>query len=98
MKRLHDLELGLGVDEVLAAGAYLHLHALHNGDHDYNNDDDDDDDNDDDDDDVHLGWVGDQGAVAGGAVPGEALEAVTRVASVALAPAWPQRAVTPAAE
>ena len=33
MKRLHDLELGLGVDEVLAAGADLHLHALHNGDH-----------------------------------------------------------------
>ena len=89
MKRLHDLELGLGVDEVLAAGAYLHLHALHNGDHDDDNDDDDD---------VHLGWVGDQGAVAGGAVPGEALEAVTRVAGVALTPAWPQCAVIPAAE
>ena len=80
MKRLHDLELGLGVDEVLAAGAYLHLHALHNGDHDDNNDDDDDDNDYDYDDDVHLGWVGDQGAVAGGAVPVEALEAVTRVA------------------
>ena len=98
MKRLHDLELGLGVDEVLAAGAYLHLHALHNGDHDDNNDDDDDDNDYDYDDDVHLCWVGDQGAVAGGAVPVEALEAVTRVASVALAPAWPQCAVTPAAE
>ena len=93
MKRLHDLELGLGVDEVLAAGTDLHLHALHNGDHDDDNDDDDDDD----DDDVHLGWVGDQGAVAGGAVPGEALEAVTRVASVALTPAWPQCAVITAA-
>ena len=91
MKRLHDLELGLGVDEVLAAGAYLHLHALHNGDHNDDNDDDNDDD-------VHLGWVGDQGAVAGGAVPVEALEAVTRVAGVALTPAWPQCAVTPAAE
>ena len=52
----------------------------------------------DNDDDVHLSWVGDQGAVAGGAVPVEALEAVTRVAGVALAPAWPQCAVTPAAE
>ena len=51
-----------------------------------------------DDDDVHLCWVGDQGAVAGGAVPVEALEAVTRVAGVALTPAWPQCAVTPAAE
>ena len=50
------------------------------------------------DDDVHLGWVGDQGAVAGGAVPGEALEAVTRVAGVALTPAWPQCAVITAAE
>ena len=30
MKRLNDLELGLGVDEVLAAGADLHLHALDN--------------------------------------------------------------------
>ena len=37
MKRLHDLELGLGVDEVLAAGTDLHLHALHNGDDDDNN-------------------------------------------------------------
>ena len=55
--------------------------------------------NDNDDDyDVHLGWVGDQGAVAGGAVPVEALEAVTRVASVALAPAWPECAVIPASE
>ena len=99
MKRLHDLELGLGVDEVLAAGAYLHLHALGNGDH---NDDKFEVEKilmtDDNDDDVHLSWVGDQGAVAGGAVPVEALEAVTRVASVALTPAWPQCAVTPAAE
>ena len=53
---------------------------------------------DNDDDDVYLSWVGDQRAVAGGAVPGEALEAVTRVAWVALAPAWPQCAVIPAAD
>ena len=52
MKRLHDLELGLGVDEVLAAGAYLHLHALHNGAQMIIT-------NDNDDDDVHLCWVGD---------------------------------------